>query len=222
MHHPFTHSFICIYIYLSNCKYATMNERPLVVLLSHVAVGSSPKQVMGSDNWPLPLPFLCINGAWIQTEARWFFDSLVCHFFLSAGFPIKVAIPCPNNSSPNLLACCVVSSVNMNLVSQPTDHPPLYPSTTLNYPPPIHASIHPFIHLFNCPLTHPFIHLPTHQTFTHVPIPSSTPYSSIHFPTHPSIHSSKHPLFTHLFVSLYVSLSICMVIEKGLQSSLLT
>ena len=36
----------------------------------------------------------------------------------SAGFPNKVNIPCPNNWSPDLLACRVVSSISLDSVTQ--------------------------------------------------------------------------------------------------------
>lgn len=54
----------------------------------------------------------------------------------SAGFPNKVAIPCPNTPSLDLLVCCAVSSTRLDLViGPPTCSWTLHTSTTLAFSP---------------------------------------------------------------------------------------
>ena len=109
-------------------KQATDSEQQLsgpAQPLVSTAVGPSPKQATVGE-WPLaaPLPLYkrCLNLEW----DIFFFFFFFFFFFealrslpssWSASFAIKVVIPCPNNLSPDLLAYCAGSTVNLGLVS---------------------------------------------------------------------------------------------------------
>ena len=65
----------------------------------------------------LPPPLCFIKDTSIQTQARWYFGTLVYRLPGHLVFFIKVAIPCPPNPSLDLLACCMASSMSLNSVA---------------------------------------------------------------------------------------------------------
>lgn len=53
-------------------------------------------------------------GLWLRK--RWFFETSVCHVLGLPAFQLK-AVLCPNNSSPDLLACRAASRKSLDLVT---------------------------------------------------------------------------------------------------------
>ena len=57
-----------------------------------------------------------IKEVWILTQARWLFGTQVYHLLSQPAFWI-IAIPCPNNSCLDLLACLATSNTSVNSVA---------------------------------------------------------------------------------------------------------
>ena len=79
--------------------WATSNQRPVNNLLLPLV---RPLRV------PSP-SLLYIKGPWMLSEMRGFLETLDCHPLGLLAFWLKSSFLAPNNSYPDLLACCAVS-----------------------------------------------------------------------------------------------------------------
>ena len=108
------------YLFLAHRKYPDLahlwvatGKKKLTQLLSMVGTREYLQQFTAFFTLPPHFPTCSIKETSIQTRQD---GSLGCSSpsSQSAAFPNKVAIPCTNNSSLNLLACCTASNTNLD------------------------------------------------------------------------------------------------------------